>query len=614
MQNLRLFLFATLGMLLLLAWTAWQEDYRRDPAETAERESVEEDAAPAPGAGAPDEPPEDARPAATDAESGDGPPRQAADGEARGNGPDEVRVVTDLLEITISAEGGTITHAGLRDHSVSIDDPTPFPLLHREEPMFLAENGLVMAEGDGPDHRDRWQVEQAEYRLAAGEDEIVVPLTWTGEDGLEVTKRYRFSRDSYLVDLEHEVRNEGEEARRLYQYSQLRRAEEGGGNILLGAYSYTGGVMYSPEDKYQKLSFDDMRDNDLSEDVEDGWVAMIQHYFLAAWVPQRDVDQRFYSRDQNGQFVLGMSSPYLTVEPGSSDTVGNRLYAGPKAQDRLDDIAEGLELTVDYGWFTVISKPLFVALSWIHSVVGNWGWSIILLTLGIKAVFFKLSETSYRSMARMRKLQPRMQQLKERFGDDRQRMNQELMTLYKEEKVNPLGGCLPILVQIPVFIGLYWMLLESVELRQAPWVLWINDLSTPDPFYVLPLLMGASMLIQQRLNPAPMDPIQQKVLMALPIVFTVFFLFFPAGLVLYWVTNNTLSILQQWMITRRIEAGDSPKSKTAAKRKDAGKDEEKEPEPDNVPAKAPPKAAANPANKPATKGMGKGPGKGGRRR
>lgn len=565
MQNLRLFLFATLGMLLLLAWTTWQQDYqvRERPVAAGTADAPAPSAAPAPGASP-------ATAADADERTAPGGTQDATEAAA---GAERIHVVTDLLNVVIDTRGGTITHADLREYTVSKDDPTPFSLLQPRSPVFVAENGLVLDEGNAPDHRDRWQAERTEYRLSEGAEELVVPLTWTGPNGLEVTKRYIFRRNSYVIGLQHEVVNHGDTARRLYQYSQLRRTETSSGSLLFGTYSYTGGVIYTLEDHYQKISFDDMREGDLSRDVRDGWLGMMQHYFLAAWVPPEAAIVRFYSQNQNGQFVLGMSSPYRSVAPGEADEFSARLYVGPKEQDRLDSVAEGLELTVDYGWLTVISKPLFIALSWIHSVVGNWGWSIVLLTLVIKAVFFKLSETSYRSMARMRKLQPRMQQLKERFGDDKQRMNQELMTMYKEEKVNPLGGCLPIVVQIPVFIGLYWMLLESVELRQAPWILWIDDLSSPDPYFVLPILMGATMLLQQRLNPAPMDPIQQKVLMALPVVFTVFFLFFPAGLVLYWVTNNTLSIAQQWVITRRIEAGED--KGRGGKRKDKEKDKEK---------------------------------------
>jgi YidC/Oxa1 family membrane protein insertase len=420
----------------------------------------------------------------------------------------------------------------------------------------MAQSGLVSDEGSAPDHQARWNAGAERYVLEDGQDRLEVPLTWSNGDGVEVMRTYIFERDSYVVRMVQSVENTSDTPWRAYQYNQLRRSSETEGPGFLGAASYTGGVIYSPSEKYEKISFGDMEDSNLSRDIDNGWLAMIQHYFLASWVPPRDRELRYYSRFENGEYVLGQSSSWQTAEPGETVSFENRLFAGPKEQSRLDAVAAGLELTVDYGWLTIISKPLFIALSWIHGVVGNWGWSIILLTLGIKLVFYKLSETSYRSMARMRKLQPEMQKLRERYSEDRQQMNQELMQLYKKEKVNPLGGCLPILIQIPVFIALYWVLLESVELRQAPWILWIQDLSVRDPFYVLPLLMGASMFLQQKLNPAPMDPIQQKIMMGLPFVFTIFFMFFPAGLVLYWVTNNSLSILQQWFITRQIEAGD----------------------------------------------------------
>jgi YidC/Oxa1 family membrane protein insertase len=280
---------------------------------------------------------------------------------------------------------------------------------------------------------------------------------------------------------------------------------------------------------------------------------MIQHYFLGAWIPPKDSSNTYYSKAPEGnRFVLGMIGPSATVASGENGTLGARLYVGPKLQDHLQEVAEGLELTVDYGILTILSEPLFWILKQIHNFVGNWGWAIIIITIMLKAVFYKLSETSYKSMAHMRKVQPRLQQLKERYGDDRQKLNEAMMKMYREEKINPLGGCLPILVQIPVFIALYWMLLESVEMRQAPFMLWINDLSSPDPYYVLPVLMGITMLIQHKLNPTPLDPIQARVMMILPIAFTFFFLFFPAGLVLYWVVNNTLSIAQQWYITRVV--------------------------------------------------------------
>ncbi|MEX0382612.1 membrane protein insertase YidC [Spiribacter roseus] len=550
MDNQRLFLVGALALVLLLIWTTWQRDYSTPPPQAESTEAASESSAPAPAAEAPE--------AAADPQPADAPTREPG---AEGDDPtrtdgDVIRVETDTLLVQIPLQGGNIVQARLPRHSVSEDNPAPYTLLSPDDPLFMAQSGLVSDEGSAPDHQARWSAGAERYVLGDGQDRLEVPLTWSNGDGVEVMRTYIFERDSYVVRMVQSVENTSDTPWRAYQYNQLRRSSETEGPGFLGAASYTGGVIYSPSEKYEKISFGDMEDSDLSRDIDNGWLAMIQHYFLASWVPPRDRELRYYSRFDNGEYVLGQSSSWQTAEPGETVSFENRLFAGPKEQSRLDAVAAGLELTVDYGWLTIISKPLFIALSWIHGVVGNWGWSIILLTLGIKLVFYKLSETSYRSMARMRKLQPEMQKLRERYSEDRQQMNQELMQLYKKEKVNPLGGCLPILIQIPVFIALYWVLLESVELRQAPWILWIQDLSVRDPFYVLPLLMGASMFLQQKLNPAPMDPIQQKIMMGLPFVFTIFFMFFPAGLVLYWVTNNSLSILQQWFITRQIEAGD----------------------------------------------------------
>ena len=324
----------------------------------------------------------------------------------------------------------------------------------------------------------------------------------------------------------------------------------------MGTSAYTGGAISSPEKRYEKITFDAMTEQPLSRDVQGGWVAMIQHYFVSAWVPGQQESNHLYTKAlPDERFIIGLVEPTVQVPPGATGTLDAELYMGPKDQTRLEQIATGLDLTVDYGWLWFIAQPLFWLLKWFHHLVGNWGVAIILVTLLIKLAFYKLSATSYRSMANMRRMAPKMQDLKQRYAGDREKLNHAMMELYKKEKINPLGGCLPIVVQIPVFIALYWMLLESVELRQAPFFLWIHDLSVMDPYYVLPLLMGVSMFIQQRLNPAPPDPIQAKVMMALPFVFTVFFAFFPAGLVLYWFVNNLISIAQQWFITRRIEQG-----------------------------------------------------------
>jgi YidC/Oxa1 family membrane protein insertase len=370
-----------------------------------------------------------------------------------------------------------------------------------------------------------------------------------------VVKRYRFERGSYLVQVTQEVRNRTGADLTVRGYTQFQRTELHDPNEARFVYTYTGGAYYSPADKYKKIAFDDMRKERLNKAVTDGWIAMMQHYFVSAWVPPRAQADTFYTNVlADSRYIIGKYSPAASLAPGASHSFEDGLYIGPKIPETLAPIAPGLDLTVDYGMLAIIAQPIHWLLSKIHSVVGNWGWSIIILTILIKAVFYPLSETSYKSMAHMRQVTPRIQALKDRYGDDKERLNQAMMELYKKEKINPLGGCLPIVIQIPVFIALYWVLLESVELRQAPFALWIQNLTAPDPYFVLPLLMGVSMFIQQKLNPQPPDPIQAKVMMALPFVFTVFFAFFPAGLVLYWTVNNILSIAQQWHITRKIEA------------------------------------------------------------
>jgi YidC/Oxa1 family membrane protein insertase len=543
MDNQRLILALALFFVLFLIWQAWQQDYGPTPPPTTSTEAPQTDVR-----RATDVPtPPSAEPTAAT------PPGPAPQAAPRGQ---RVQVRTDLLAVEIDTLGGDVRKVDLLTYPVSADQPDePFRLLD-DSPgrFFIAQSGLISRDASAPDHHARYRAERTSYELPAGGDNLSVRLTWSGPDGLSVDKVYTFRRNSFQIELTHEVHNATGTPWTGRQYRQLQRVKTERESRFV--YTYTGGVIYSPEEKYEKISFDDMAKSDLSRDVTGGWVAMIQHYFLGAWLPETDSPEHFYSKSLQGErFALGMVAPPTTIAPGESHRFTTRLFAGPKRHQRLAEAAPGLERTVDYGYLTVISEPLFIALKWIHKVVGNWGWSIIILTILIKLAFYKLSETSYRSMANMRKLAPRLQSLKERYGDDRQRMQQAMMEIYKKEKINPLGGCLPILVQIPVFIALYWVLLESVELRQAPFILWIDDLSTKDPYYVLPVLMGSSMFLQQRLNPPMMDPIQQRVMMLLPLVFTVFFAFFPAGLVLYWTVNNVLSITQQWYITRRIEKG-----------------------------------------------------------
>ena len=547
MDNQRLLLFVALSFVVLLLWQAWMKDYGPPPQSRSAPAVTEQPAtAAAPG--------EDLPQAGVEPANREG----AVPEEITLNTGQQVRVTTDTLGVVIDTLGGDLRHADLLTYPVSTEPGSPpFQLLNDTMPdLFVVQSGLRTPDGAEPTHHAEYRAEQQHYQLENDADTLQVPLHWSSPEGVEVTKRYTFHRGSYVVDLDYEVKNNSPADWHGREYRQLQRSPMAASSQSKFIHTYTGAVLYSPEDKYQKISFDDMEESALDRTITDGWAAMIQHYFVVALIPERGQEERYYTKTLSGpRYVIGMISPQETVPAGGSAGFHTRLYVGPKLQDHLAEVAPGLELTVDYGLLTVLAQPIFWLLKTIHKAIGNWGWSIVLLTMLIKLAFYKLSETSYRSMANMRKLAPRLQSLKERYGDDRQRLNQAMMELYKKEKINPLGGCLPIVVQIPVFIALYWVLLESVEMRQAPFMLWINNLSAPDPYYVLPLLMGATMLVQQKLNPAPLDPIQAKVMMALPIVFTVFFAFFPSGLVLYWVVNNTLSIAQQYVITRRIERG-----------------------------------------------------------
>lgn len=552
MDNLRLLLFFALAVVLLLIYQAWMEDYGRlaTPPEAVQQPASTEKAT---------EPGSDATPdisGALDVPTPTAAATPVPSAQTAGE-EDSVRVETDLFQLEISRRGATVTSAWLKDYAVTAEDPeTRFRLLKPQPPnMFIAQSGLLGGkQGQLPTHQATFSSAQDSFILDLDKDELIVEFVRTHPSGVEVKKRYEFQRGSYLVRLVQVVTNNTGSPLAIRSYEQLQRTDLVDPNASRFIYTYTGGVYYSPEDKYTKESFDDMRDGKLQRAVSDGWIAMIQHYFVAAWIAPGGTLETFYTNVIDGsRYIIGKHSEPVTLPSGATHSFENRLFIGPKLQDTLASIAPSLELAVDYGWLTILAQPIYWLLSKIHAIIGNWGWAIILLTILIKAVFYKLSETSYKSMANMRKVTPRMQALKDRYGDDKQRLNQAMMDLYKKEKINPLGGCLPILVQIPVFIALYWVLLESVELRHAPFALWINNLSDPDPYFVLPLIMGVSMFIQQKLNPAPPDPIQAKVMMSLPFVFTVFFAFFPAGLVLYWVVNNILSIAQQWYITRKIE-------------------------------------------------------------
>ena len=551
MDNIRFVLIVVFSMLVLMLWQAWQADYGPKPeiVEAEFEETVVVDT-------------REDLPVASSEEKSEfeqsAEPTMTAVPALEEASSQIITVSTDVFNLEIDTKGGTLRNLDLLKYPVEKNKPQdPVRLFDSNlEKLFLAQSGLIASGGsaNAPTHHTVFTTEKEHYQLHEDQNILRVPLIWTDENGLQVTKTLIFTRGSYEIKLEQKISNLSDRDWTGRQYTQLLRvpySDEKGNTFIR---TYAGGVIYTEEDKYQKVDFSDMAEENLSVSTLGGWSAMIQHYFAAAWVPPADQENHYYTKElKDWRYVIGSYSIPATVAANSEQILSSALYVGPKIQPAMEKVAKGLELTVDYGWLTIIGKPIYWLLNKIHSLVDNWGWSILGVTLCIKLLFFKLSETSYKSMAKMRKIQPRLKDLKERFGDDRQRFNTEMMAMYKKEKVNPMGGCLPILVQIPVFISLYWVLIETVELRQEPFALWIQDLSAMDPFYILPVLMGITMFIQQKLNPAPVDPLQAKVMKMFPIVFTVFFLFFPAGLVLYWVFNNSLSIIQQWVITKNIE-------------------------------------------------------------
>jgi len=465
-------------------------------------------------------------------------------------------VTTDLVKATISAQGGDLVELELLKYKEHDDKEKTFVLFDAKH-QYAAQSGLI---GDGlPTHRSIFKRAAGATTLSDGSDELKIRLEATTENGVKVAKILTFKRGSYVIDVAWEIVNGSDKALAPHAYFQLQRDDVSPAGETKMVSTFTGPAVYTEADKYQKVSFDDIAKDKakFAKTADNGWLAIVQHYFVSAWIPKDKTQHEFYMRKLDGGnvFQAGLIVPVAEIAPGAKGEAALSLYAGPQEQNVLKQIATGLDLVVDYGWLTVVAAPIFWALQAIHALVGNWGWAIVVLTIIIKAIFFPLSAASYRSMAKMRVMTPRLTQLKERFGDDKQRLNQEMMKLYQTEKVNPLGGCLPILVQIPVFISLYWVLLGAVEMRDAPWILWIKDLASADPFYILPVIMMVSMFVQTKLNPTPPDPIQAKVMMMMPLIFGFMFFWFPAGLVLYWVVNNVLSIAQQWQITRMTEAG-----------------------------------------------------------
>jgi YidC/Oxa1 family membrane protein insertase len=543
MDTQRLILLFIFSFSLLMLWEAWDKQTRPKPAATppSAQQGVPAPAKPAPAA--------DAKPAAPAASTVPG-----ADASAKG---ETIRVTTDLVVADIDTLGGTLKRVELLRHKDSQDATKPFVLLGPEH-QYEAQSGL--AGEAGPNHRTLWRAQPGERALAPGRDVVEVRLSAAGKDGLEVTKIYRFKRDNYVIDVALEVRNTGAAPASAYTYFQLThdgRPDMPTNSVAatFGAQSFLGFGIYTNEHAYQKVHLSDLDKgkSDHVKQADNGWLAFVQHYFVSAWLPPPGMLRDFVTEKRPDGTYAGRLMMPATVAAGDTVRVVSPLYAGPQEQRRLSAAAPGLDLVVDYGFLAIIAWPLFWLLEKFHALTGNWGVAIILLTVTVKLLFFPLSAASYKSMAKMKLITPRLTKLREQYAHDRQKMNQAMMELYKTEKINPLGGCFPILVQIPVFIALYWVLLAAIELRHAPFVLWIRDLSALDPYYVLPILMTATMVLQTKMNPVPPDPVQAQVMKFMPYVFSIFFFFFPAGLVLYWLVNNILSIAQQWQIQRMFD-------------------------------------------------------------
>ncbi|QGM80038.1 membrane protein insertase YidC [Otariodibacter oris] len=526
-----------MGLLLVsfLIFTQWQQDF--DPEIQAQRQAQAQQQVVTQGTDVP----------TSSSSAISGINQQATSGKT-------ITVESDVLRLTIDTLGGDVVDSDLLKFDAELNSNIPFELLKNNgQIQYIAQSGLVGKNGiDTPAGRAEYSVSGDSFKLADGQDEISVPLVLE-KDGVTYTKIFTLKRGSYDIAVNYDINNATTETVEVQPYGQLKHTLiENSGNFAMP--TYTGGAYSSSEVNYKKYGFDEMEKSNLSVDTKAGWVAILQHYFVSAWIPNQDQDNSLYTRTANGAGTIGYRGPLMQIAPNSEATITSHLWTGPKDQAAMAEAANNFDLTVDYGWAWFIAKPLFWLLTNIQKLVVNWGLAIICVTIVVKSILYPLTKAQYTSMAKMRMLQPRIQEMRERFGDDRQRMSQEMMKLYKEEKVNPMGGCLPILLQMPIFIALYWTFMEAVELRHAPFFGWIQDLSAQDPYYILPVLMGASMFLLQKMSPTPVaDPTQQKVMTFMPVVFTVFFLWFPSGLVLYWLTSNLITITQQWLIYRGLE-------------------------------------------------------------
>lgn len=530
MEPKRLILFVIFSFSILMLWEAWQRDYALQP-RSENAVAVNDPSFPKPLNFKPE------------AEQEVGTVLQHGE---------RIHVSTDLVNVEIDTVGGDLRRMELLAHRDDADKNKHFILFDDKTPpaLYVAQSGLL---GNMlPNHKAHYQADALQYTLQPGQDMLQVTLHWEEGTGVKVDKTLTFRRGSYQIEVRYDIHNGSQAVLEPSVYYQIIHDSQSKQSSMMMP-TFTGAAYFTEQNKFKKVTFADMEKNNLSVNADNGWIGLVQHYFVGAWILKPGQAREYYTRKLSDKlFSMGLVSPIGRIVPGATLSTQASLYAGPQEQAHLKSVAPGLEYTVDYGWLTVIASPLFWVLSSIQAMVHNWGIAIILLTILIKLAFYPLSAASYRSMAQMRELAPRLQRIKEQYGDDRQKLHQAMMELYKTEKINPMGGCLPILIQIPVFIALYWVLLGSVEMRHAPFAFWIQDLSATDPYYVLPILMGLTMIIQTKLNPTPPDPIQAKVMMIMPVVFSVFFFFFPAGLVLYWLVNNVLSIAQQWYINRTI--------------------------------------------------------------
>lgn len=548
MERIRIFLYIALFAVVFLLWQTWQQEHQ--PQVTTVTTTTAANSS-------------DVPPLAAQQQASSGTPPVAATTAPTAN-PEQptaqlISVDTDVLHAEIDPKGGNLVNLQLLKYPVSSKNPDqPTALLNTApDTLYLAQSGLIGKQG--PDTQEGQAVftpEQLQYRLAPDQNSMDVKMSWKDKNGVTINKIYTFKKGKYDIQSRYEIDNQSTQPWTGQFYAQMRHKPQPSGGIF-SFHTYQGAAISSAADPYQKFSYDKLKKENLDRSIDGGWLALQQRYFLTSWIPPQNQSNHYYSRmDDNQVYTVGVVGPTMNVAPGQTTTTSATFYGGPEIADNLKPLAPHLELTIDYGWLWPISVAIFWVMKHIYNIVGNWGWSIVLVTLLIKLLFYKLSETSYRSMAKMRKLTPKLQAIKERYGDDRQKLSQATMELYRKEKANPMSGCLPMIVQIPFFIALYYVLIESVELRQAPWILWIQDLSSRDPYYVLPILMGLSMWVQQKLNPPPTDPMQARMFMLLPVMMTLFFLAFPAGLVLYWLVNNCAGILQQWYITKRMETQD----------------------------------------------------------